>query len=381
MRIHKRIVTVVLVLLSVAAVAVAPALAQSATTPISNGSRLLSAAAQPDVYWTEERMNNARPLGVPAVAASPAQGGPLVSGPPSGVPVVANSGGPGDAPEEVVGTAAARLLQGVDPLSGAFPFSYTRYRLFPDALSTYKDFPYRLTGKLFFTIPGSGDFVCSASSVNSTNKSVVWTAGHCVYSPGIGYHMNFAFAPARRLGSNPYGLWTAKAVDGAWTLSGWAQFGLFNYDHGALVMNTKAGAKIGNKIGFLGFAANVSRLQHWHLHGYPQGARNLAQTPPGAQFDGYHHEICAAAWATDDQPGDVSDPPTVGVGCDQTGGTSGGPWVIDFSGVTGATNILNGNNSYRYLSPNPPENLKLFSPYFSDGAINLRNAAQAVPVP
>jgi V8-like Glu-specific endopeptidase len=210
----------------------------------------------------------------------------------------------------------------------------------------------------------------------------VWTAGHCVATPGVGFHTNFSFAPARRLANNPFGLWTPKAADGVWTVAGWLNSGLFNYDHGALVMKPNSGIKIGNRVGFLGFAANVSRLQHWHLHGYPQAARNLAQTPPGAQFDGVHHEICAAAWATDDQPGTADDPPTIGVGCDQTGGTSGGPWVIDLSSVSGsATNLLNGNNSYRYDGPNPPENLKLFSPYFSQGAINLRNSAQTVPVP
>jgi hypothetical protein len=40
---------------------------------------------------------------------------------------------------------------------------------------------------------------------------------------------------------------------------------------------------------------------------------------------------------------------------------------------------VNGNISYRYGGPNPPENLKLFGPYFTTGAVNLRNAAQAVP--
>ncbi len=132
----------------------------------------------------------------------------------------------------------------------------------------------------------------------------------------------------------------------------------------------------------LPFVANAARGQHWHILGYPQGARDLAQTPPGPQFDGKHIEICAAAFATTDLPSGNPDlPATNGVGCDQTGGTSGGPWVVDFSGVGGATNFLNGNNSYRYNSPNPPENLKLYSPYFGDGAVNLRNAAQAVPVP
>jgi hypothetical protein len=73
--------------------------------------------------------------------------------------------------------------------------------------------------------------------------------------------------------------------------------------------------------------------------------------------------------------------PTIGVGCDKIGGTSGGPWVIVLSSFGGATNFLNGNNSYRYTGPNPPANLRLYSPYFTTGAVNLRDAAQAIVVP
>jgi hypothetical protein len=234
-------------------------------------------------------------------------------------------------------------------------------------------------GKLFFTVPGVGDFVCSGSSVNSANRSVVWTAGHCVYSPGVGFHTNFLFVPARRVGANPIGGWTATQ---AITLLGWAA-GLFEYDHGALVTapGGLTGRCLNDEAGFLGFLANVARTQNWHMAGYPAAPRALAHTPPGPQFDGEHQEICEATWAADDLPtGGAGDPPTVGAGCDQTGGTSGGPWTLDYSGFGGLTNLINGNNSYRYTGPNPPEDLKLFSPYFTTGAINVRAAAQAVPV-
>jgi hypothetical protein len=231
-----------------------------------------------------------------------------------------------------------------------------------------------MVGKLFFTRP-DGNFVCSGASVNATNRSVVWTAGHCVATPGVGFHTNFLFAPARRLGTNPFGTWTVKT---ALTTNRWLNFGEFEYDFAALVMNLQSGARIGNKVGFLGFLANASRQQHWHLHGYPADPRNLGSTPPGAQFDGVHHEICAAAWATDDDPGPGTGPLTIGVGCDQTGGASGGPWVVDFSGVSsGPANFINGNNSYKYAS----SPLLLFSPFLGQDAINLRNAAQATPVP
>jgi hypothetical protein len=158
--------------------------------------------------------------------------------PPSGQVIVANSGVPGDTPtQETLGPA----IEGTtEPLFGTFPFSYTRYRLFPDGRLfgrlqlLYKQFPYNLTGKLFLTIPGQGDFVCSGASVNSTNRSVVWTTGHCVFTPGVGPNTNFLFAPARRAGVNPYGTWTAKAVV---TTNGWANNSIREFDIGALVLN------------------------------------------------------------------------------------------------------------------------------------------------
>jgi hypothetical protein len=349
--------------------------AQAPDQPVSRAALISPQSAQAaEAYWTEERMRAAKPMPLPTPSRASLQG--LTVPPPGGPPLIATSGRPGATPQEFSGAAAEQLLSEPEPQFGTFPFSYTRYRLFPNNLTMYTTFPYLLTGKLFFTIPGRGNFVCSASSINSANRSVVWTAGHCVATPGVGFHTNIVFSPGRLQGQNPRGLWTARVVN---TLNGWFFNGLFNYDHGAFVANRLGGVRIGDRIGFLGFAANIARQQHWHLHGYPAGARNLAQTPPGAQFDGEHHEICSATFATNDQPGRATDPPTIGVGCDKTGGTSGGPWVVNFSGVGGATNTINGNNSYRYTCGTcPPNNLRLYSPYFTTGAINLRNALQNI---
>src|SRR5207253_1428540 len=139
----------------------------------------------------------------------------LASGGPT---LLATSGSPGDTPSEVV------VAEGGPPSAfGVAPFSYSRYRVFPDQTSMYKLSPYRAIGKLFFSIAGQGDFSCSAAVVSSSNKSVVWTAGHCVYTAGVGFHSNFSFVPGRRARSSPFGAWTAKQV---FTLAGW-QNGLF----------------------------------------------------------------------------------------------------------------------------------------------------------
>lgn len=326
-------------------------------------------------YWTKERFDQAKPMPMPAPRTGEHQTRGTTAPAPSNLPLVADSGVPGDTPSE----RREPLRNGTEGFEGEWgttPFSYTRYRLFPDNNTLATTFPYRTVGKMFFTIPGQGNYVCSASSLNSSNRSVVWTAGHCVYSPGVGWHTNVVFVPARRAGANPYGVWTANQT---WTLGGWLS-GFLEYDMGALVMNRggTSNLHIGNAVGWLGFVADAARQQHWHISGYPAAPRDLASTPPGAQFDGEHLELCAAAWATNDRG--ANGPPTMGVGCDQTGGTSGGPWTLDFSGVGGATNLLNSNASYRYVG-GPPNNLRLYGPYFTTGAINLRNAAQSVPIP
>ncbi len=376
-----------------------PASAQDPNEPVWAPETQLQSLADGDVvaFWTAERLRNAVPLDMAREAAPIPFGfgsllGPIAAGGAMAVgePVVATSGRPGQRPRELTGgpeverlLGEGRALAGINPLLGAAPFNFSRYRLFPepprDPDLMYRTFPYSLTGKLFFVIPGAGTFVCSASSVNSENRSVVWTAGHCVVSPterGPVFHTNLLFVPGYKgqatCGLTPFGCWTAKARG---SLGGWANSGLFEYDHGVMVANLGGNGlprKVGVRIGFLGFVANIAQDQHWHAHGYPAAA----------PFSGVHHEICTAQLAVTDQPTGIPfvDPETSGIGCDQTGGTSGGPWVINFSGLGGATNLLNGNNSYRY-GGGGVQNLRLYGPYFGAGAINLRNAAQAIPVP
>jgi len=339
-----------------------------------------------EAFWTEERLREAQPMPMPEVSPSE-DAAELRAKERSGAgTLLAPSLRPGETlvPLRLDGPAEAATLA---PRWGSAPWVYSRYRLFPDNVATYTTYPYSTVGKLFFQIPGVGTFVCSASVVTAQNRSTVWTAGHCVYSPPpgtggfVGFHTNFLFVPSRRAGANPVGSWTHLV---AATTIGW-QFGLLEYDHGVLVMNRGGlnNLHVGSVTGSLGFLTGAKPFQHFHLIGYPQAPRDLATTQPGLQFNGEFQEICTAAWAASDLPtGGPADPPTLGVGCDQTGGTSGGPWVVNFSGFPNAQNdLLNGNSSYRYTGPNPPANLRLFGPYFGTAASVLWGFAQAFPVP
>jgi hypothetical protein len=379
--------TILMVIPAMAGGAPADDYAVTSTAVSSNPSDVVN-------YWRADNgrnMNEAREMTMPLGRRRRAQD-PAAARLSPGGPLLALSGSTG-------GRGAGRAVQRMQPMSlrldaptpnaGTFPFSFDRYRLFPNTEAQYKTYPYRTVGKLFFNI-GASRFVCSASVVTSFNTSVVWTAGHCVYTPGTGFHSNWLFVPAqRRVGvtpTSPYGDWTAlyAVVLTVWTT------GLLEYDHGALIMNrsTDTGQTIGETVGMLGFMANAPRQQQFHAAGYPAAPHSAPSYNP--QFTGFHHEICDAGWAANDLPtGGGSDPPTIGIGCDQTGGSSGGPWIVDFNSLAVSTsgggnpvalNLLNGNNSYRY-SGGPPNNLRMFSPYFSNGAIVLRDFAENVDVP
>jgi len=249
----------------------------------------------------------------------------------------------------------------------AYPAPFNRFETFP--VSLYTLYPNRTVGKLFFTDnQGTSDpsddqnFVCSASAVNSNSKNVVWTAGHCVSNGAGRFYVNHQFVPARRLGTNPYGVWTAKEV---WTLTEWHSFGNLRQDVGALVMNkNSSGISIVNVVGGLGAIFNGSRIAHWNAMGYPQAA------PFAGERQYQNQSSYAATDAVNARPG----PDTTGAGNDLTGGSSGGPWI---KGYTASGGYMNGVNSYKYVSPSMP--LEMYSPYLGNEALLLYNTVKDRP--
>lgn len=368
-------VTLPLAALCLTAALVAPARARAAdpSAPALTIRKVDASATAVRSYWTEERMRNARPMDLPLLGPRSGAGLQTRGSKPSGAVLVAVSGLPGDEPREV--RIPASELKGrrssrgraLAPRAGTHPFAFTGYSAFPESI--YTVFPHSAIGKLFHTVPGFGDFVCTAAVINSENRSLVWSAGHCLGTFGI-FHQNLLFVPARRQGEAPFGSWTAEAV----VIPPQWLFGFIaEYDYGAFVAARGGNDDqcIADAVGFLGFLANAPREQHWHVFGYPA-------LPP---FDGETQEICATVYGGDDLPtGGPGDPPTRGVGCDHTAGTSGGPWLVDFSGEAGMTNLVNGSSSYRYTSP-PPELEKIYGPYYGHVTMAIREAAQHHPVP
>jgi hypothetical protein len=198
----------------------------------------------------------------------------------------------------------------------------------------YTSQPTSTNGKVFFTDDGL-NYVCSGTALISGNKSTVWTAGHCVHDGASNFHTNWTFVPAYLDGSAPYGEWTARQL---LTTSGWASSGDFSFDNGAAVVNLNGGRALTDVVGGRNPSFNSARKQSYAAHGYPAA-------PP---FNGERLYVCTSPLVYDDTS---ANPPTMGIDCDMTGGSSGGGWIAG-GGVASV-------NSYGYsMLPNV-----MFGPY------------------
>jgi len=235
----------------------------------------------------------------------------------------------------------------VETLAGyAYPPPFTRW----ENMCKYTTYPFCTIGKLFFRRGGSR-YVCSAASIGNC---AIWTAGHCLHAGDgkpDGWSTNVVFVPAYKDGNAPFGQWSAKQL---WVRTSWYKNGIpkgLCQDMGGAILHKRNGRKISQVVGWLGFAWNWSRVQHWLSIGYPAAA----------PFNGQRMNIAAASYAYNGSVGCT--PAPVGMGNDLTGGSSGGPWVWKF----GTGNYANGNNSYR-RSTKPKE---MYSPYFGNAAKSL----------
>ena len=116
----------------------------------------------------------------------------------------------------------------------------------------YTQAPTSTHGKVFFTL-GGGDYVCSGTALLSGNKSVVWTAGHCVNEGPGAFATNWQFVPAYKDGAAPLGAYVAENL---FTTSAWGNSGDFSYDLGAAVVAPAGGTALTDRVGGRGIAFN-----------------------------------------------------------------------------------------------------------------------------
>lgn len=297
-------------------------------------------------YWTPERMANAKPAT------------PVVPGAGAGTTEPPVRGGPSST-YTVPGTVGRNSRTAAGASRGKRSRRGVRISHAVSVPRPYTNLPDRTNGKVFFTKTFGGDFVCSATAVNSQNKSLVWTAGHCVHNgaQGGGFHQNWVFVPAYSSTccppNRPYGTWTARILG---TTSGWASNSNLRLDVGAVVVNLRNAQRLVNVVGGQGTKFGSPRQQAYSAFGYP-GA---------APFNGLAQFRCNSSFLANDFP-PGSGPPTMKIHCNMNPGASGGGWLtsIASNGLGFVTSV----NSY--INSSQPD--RVFGPYQLTAAQTLFN--------
>lgn len=168
--------------------------------------------------------------------------------------------------------------------------------------------PWNKIGKLYFTTPSGGSSYCTANVISQRN--ILVTAAHCLYTRGQGWHRNFRFVPADRFGVAPYGVygWQSAAI-----MTNWITIGGRRWDVGMIRLgnNLSTGIPVTSYVGWLGRTWNQPYIMNLHSVGY---ASNLSTQ--------YTH-ICTA----ESFSGGLD---VLAKGCDMTYGSSGGGWLLRY---------------------------------------------------
>ncbi|MGW0701004.1 trypsin-like serine peptidase [Streptomyces sp. NPDC002867] len=315
MRRHRTIAGTVLAVTALFAGALSAASAAAAPVPSPPSTSTPASFAPkqaPTGFWTAERMRAATPLDlirtVPGSLRAPEPGGEKTVIAPTAFP---QPGGPWTGGGAVVKTS----------------------------------------GRVFFTFQGR-TASCSGNSVTSQNGSTVITAGHCVKYQGS-WHTNWVFVPAYNNGQAPYGQWSATKT---LATDQWAASEDINYDVGAAVVAPLNGRTLAQTVGAQGLQFNGGYNKAMYAFGFPAAA----------PYDGSKLIHCSG-----NSSKDFLFSQDHSLGCNMTGGSSGGPWFTSFSEAAG-TGLQVSVNSFGYtFLPN-----RMFGPYFGNEAKAVYDKAQ-----
>ncbi|WP_066364811.1 trypsin-like serine peptidase [Herbidospora mongoliensis] len=283
-------------------------------------------------FWTEAKMEAAKPLDAPSASAQRFASGAAAfldlpdAKPASVKPTLTADAAAGD-------SAAASATSDGSPWNGGGAIE-------------------RTSGRVFFTVASGKNASCSGNAVTSANKSVVITAGHCVRLAGA-FHKNWAFVPGYDNGKRPYGTWVATSL---LTTPQWSRSEDMNHDVAAAVVAPLDGEYLTDVVGGQGIAFNQPRGRQMYAFGFPAAA----------PYNGSRLTYCSGRVFDDFLLSE-----DIGLDCDMTGGSSGGPWFSNFNEKTGA-GLLNSVNSFKYNFAS----FWMFGPYFGGEAQALYNTAQ-----
>ncbi len=237
-----------------------------------------------------------------------------------------------------------------NPVNGInLPYTTSRVDMYRSAFS--RKYPYRAAGQLFFK-EGDDSYVCSAALIK---RGLLVTAAHCVANYGKQqFYSGWRFVPARKGGSAPYGIWDAqdayimtKYYKG--TSDECISGVVCKDDVAVIVLEPQDGKYPGDTVGWFGYG--------WNGYGYIK--RRVTQiTQLGYPVS---HDKGRLMQRNDSVGirGNSNYKFNTLIGSRMTGGSSGGPWVVNFgqkarlSGTTfghaARSNIIVGVTSWGYI--------------------------------
>jgi hypothetical protein len=258
-----------------------------------------------------------------------------------------------------------------------------------------------VTGKLFFFRAGeenSGNYyVCSGTAVSSKNRSLVWTAGHCVHDgKGGDWHADMVFVPAfDNTGGDTdidpadlsaYAPLGTFMVTHAWTSSQWKDSG---DEHGGDLAHDYAVVEVGRNdrgqtLDDAITSAGAGRpVPIWFDAGDQQVTSapvDIKGYPAAPPFDGMTQYGCQVDTVqllnvTELGP----DAKEYRAGCDLTGGASGGGWFARAPGQAAGEVSLISNTSVG--SAHTSSRSWLAGPYLDGEAQALYQTANSFAAP
>lgn len=352
------------------------------TTALGSGAQTLS---QLKAYWTPERMAAAQPYPMPDAGPDSAN---KAHGSVETVPQAAgelrfalqNPDGSVETGSLPVSSSPNALTE---PFHAQGPFDrwewFGRYLRNVGAGSPNRGIS--TVHKMFFS-SGGGNFVCSSSTIGTDG---VWTAGHCVHDgasgPLAGFSTNVLFCPSydsSQGGVNPTaGCWGADELI-TWCPE-WCTNGNLEYDFGGA--DATENPIIGPQTGLIGNYTGVNGIAVVNTDGF--GAINFHYTalgyPAATPFDGGKIHVCGSSLAYVDDSDAGAPGTSVAIGCDMTGGSSGGPWLVGFGkpgqigGGAFCCNFLFGHNDWAHVGGGFTTK-EMNAPYFNCRALDMWHA-------
>ncbi|MCO5967998.1 trypsin-like serine peptidase [Actinoallomurus soli] len=178
-----------------------------------------------------------------------------------------------------------------------------------------------VVGALFLS-NGSGSHYCTASVVSTSKKSLILTAGHCLYGTN-GWAKNIVFVPrySKTKGARPYGAWTITSM---YVDSRWKSHRDPDLDFGFAVVGTRNGRRIADVVGANRLVINQGYTNRVRVIGYPMKKYSSVDKPIYCNVTthkAFKYQIyfdCNGFY----------------------GGTSGSPWIKNYNTTTRRGDVL-----------------------------------------